>query len=56
MAAPSEQSPATASKQPSSIAISERGRRRLASLKPYDSVSYEELLMEMADIYEAQNS
>lgn len=46
----------SAQSQRSSIAISEQGRERLQSLMPYESMSYEEFLMEMADVWENQRA
>ena len=37
-----------------SIQVRESTRRRLAELKPYPSVSYDDLLRDMADHYEAE--
>lgn len=42
--------------QRSTITVSTQARKRLKSLKPYESVSYEELLMEMADLYESHTA
>jgi len=46
----------SARKRRSSIAISKRGRERLESLMPYESMSYEEFLMEMADVWEEKSA
>ena len=38
-----------------SIQVHESTRKRLAELKPYPSVSYDDLLREMADQYEGRD-
>ena len=34
------------------VGLKQSTKRRLEALKPYDSMSYDELLSEMADVYE----
>lgn len=40
--------------QRTSIQLREETRERLADLKPYPSVSYDDLLQDMADTYEGE--